>query len=60
MASSNIFPVFPSSFHKLFSCQASLLSFGPHQESLRGHQTSPNRNVLYVVDKDILKVINDK
>jgi hypothetical protein len=29
---SNIFHVFPSSFHKSFSCQVSLLSFEPHQE----------------------------
>jgi hypothetical protein len=32
VASSNVSPVFPSSFHKLFSCQALLISFGPHYE----------------------------
>jgi hypothetical protein len=60
VASSNIFPAFPSSFHTPFSCQVSLLSFRPHQEISRGHQTPPNHNTLYAVDKDIFKVINDK
>jgi hypothetical protein len=60
MTSSNIFHAFPSYFHIPFSCQASLLSFEPHQEIPHGHQTPPNHNVLYVVDKDIFKVINDK
>jgi hypothetical protein len=60
VASSNIFHAFLSSFHTPFSYQASLLSFGPHQEIWRGHQTPPNHNVLYAVDKDIFKVINDK
>jgi hypothetical protein len=60
VASSNISPVFPSSFHKPFSCQALLLSFEPHQEIPRGHQTPSNCNTLYVVDKDIFQAINDK
>jgi hypothetical protein len=60
MASSNIFHAFPSSFHTSFSCQVLLLSFRPHQEISRGHRTLPNHNVLYVVDKNIFKVINDK
>jgi hypothetical protein len=60
MACSNIFHAFPSSFHTPFSCQALLLSFGPHQEIPRDHQTPPNHNVLYDVDKDIFKVINGK
>jgi hypothetical protein len=47
-----------SSSYTPFSCQASLLSFGPHQEIPRGHQTPPNHNVLYA--EDIFKVINDK
>jgi hypothetical protein len=54
------FSAFSSSFHTPFSCQASLLSFRPHQEIPRIHQTSPNYNVLYAVDKDIFKIINDK
>jgi hypothetical protein len=45
VAPSNIFYAFPSSFQKAFSCQASLLSFKPHQEIPCGHQSSPNRNV---------------
>jgi hypothetical protein len=53
------FPVFPS-FHTQLSCQASLLSFEPHQEIPRGYQTPPNHNVLYAIDKDIFKVINEK
>jgi hypothetical protein len=60
VASSNIFYAFASSFHTPFSCQVSLLSFGPHQEILHSHQTHPNHNVLYAIDKDIFKVINDK
>jgi hypothetical protein len=60
VAPSNIFPSFPSSFHKPFSCQALLLSFGPDQEISRGHQTPSNRNILYAVDKDIFHVINGK
>jgi hypothetical protein len=57
VASSNVSPAFPSSFHKPFSCQASLLSFGPHQEIPHGHQTPPNHNALYAVDKDIFQAI---
>jgi hypothetical protein len=60
VVSSNVSPTFPSSFHKPFSCQASLLSFRPHQEIPHGHQTPPNRNTLYVVDKDIFQAINNK
>jgi hypothetical protein len=60
VASSNIFPAFPSSSHKPFSCQVSLLSFIPHQEIPCGHETPPNRNGVYAVDKDIFKVIHDK
>jgi hypothetical protein len=59
VASSNIFPAFPS-FHTPFSCQASLLLFGSQQEISRGHQTPPNHNILYAVDKDLFEVINDK
>jgi hypothetical protein len=59
VASSNIFPAFPS-FHKPFSCQASLLSIRPHQEIPHDHQTPPNRIALYAVNKDIFKVINEK
>jgi hypothetical protein len=54
------FPSFPSSFHKPFHCQASLVSFGPHQEIPRSQQTPPNRNVLYAIEKDIFQVINGK
>jgi hypothetical protein len=53
------FPTFPS-FHKPFSYQALHLSFRPHQEIPRGHQTPPNCNVLYAIDKDIFQVINGK
>jgi hypothetical protein len=60
VASSNIFHVFPFSFHTPFSCQALLLSFGPHHKIPCGHQTPLNYNVLYAVDKDIFKIINDK
>jgi hypothetical protein len=60
VASSNIFHAFPSSFHTPLSCQASLLSFRPYQEIPRGHQTPPNHNILYAIDKDIFKVISDK
>jgi hypothetical protein len=60
MTSLNIFHAIPSSFHTPFSCQASLLSFRPHKKIPHGHQTPPNHNVLYVVNKDIFKVINDK
>jgi hypothetical protein len=59
VASSNIFSTFPS-FHKLFSCKASLLSFRLHQEIPHGHQTPPNRDALYAINKDIFKVIDDK
>jgi hypothetical protein len=31
-------------FQRPFSCQASLLSFEPHQEISRGHQSPPNHN----------------
>jgi hypothetical protein len=55
----NIFHVF-SSFQKAFSCQASLLSFEPHQEIPHGHQSPPNRNVWYAADKDMSYIINDK
>jgi hypothetical protein len=60
MASSNVSPAFPSSFHKPFPCQASLLSFGPHQKIPQGYQTPPNYNALYAVDKDIFQALNDK
>jgi hypothetical protein len=60
MASSIVSPAFPSSFHKPFSCQASLLSFGPQQKIPRGHQIPPNHNILYAVGKDIFQAINDK
>jgi hypothetical protein len=60
VAPSNIFHVFSSSFHKPFSCQVALLSFEPHQEIPLGYQTPPNRNVLYVADKDMPQVNNDK
>jgi hypothetical protein len=60
VATSNIFSVFPSSFHTPFSYLALLLSFGPHQEIPHVHQTSPNHNVLYAVNKDIFKIINNK
>jgi hypothetical protein len=40
--------------------QALLLSFRPYQEIPHGHQAPPNHNVLYAVDKNIFKVINDK
>jgi hypothetical protein len=59
-ASSNVSPAFPSSFHKPFSCQTSLLSFGPHQEIPHGHQTPSNHNTLYAINKDIFQAINDK
>jgi hypothetical protein len=59
LASLNIFHAFPS-FYTPFSCQASLLSLRPHQQIPRSHQTPPNHNVLYGVNKDIFKVINDK
>jgi hypothetical protein len=36
-----------------------LLSFEPHQEIPRGHQTPPNHNAMYAIDKDIFKVINN-
>jgi hypothetical protein len=60
VASSNVSPAFSSLFHKPLSCQAFLLSYGPHQEILHSHQTPPNRNALYAVDKDIFQAINDK
>jgi hypothetical protein len=60
VASSNIFSSFPSSFHTPFSCQASHISFGPQQKIPHGHQTPHNHNILYAIDKDIFKVVNDK
>jgi hypothetical protein len=56
----NISNAFSSSFHKPFSCQALLLSFKPHQEIPRGHQSPPNCTILYAADKDMSPVINRK
>jgi hypothetical protein len=60
VVSSNVSLAFSYSFHKPFFCQPSLFSFGSHQESPHDHQTPPNRNVLYAIDKDIFQAINNK
>jgi hypothetical protein len=47
-----------------FSYTILLPSFAPFLRTSsripHGHQTPPNHNVLYAIDKDIFKVINDK